>query len=292
MHYYKRNLGDYAKKAGRLSILQHGVYNLLIDACYDREQFPTEAEAIDWVWASTEQEIEAVKFVLRKFFVLENGVFVQTRIVEELAEYKKKAETNARIATVREQKRTNRAPVVHESSKKDNDASPNHKPITINQEPKEDDKKPIPSSFDEQTIENQKSGVRVSVWIRDEYKKLGVQPSVNSFDPRLAEIDELKIPEEIVRQVANECAQGGKPVVYALATIVNQHKEALERAARPKKEIIDWSDPNSLNILGSKLSCHPLPGETTQRFAARLKAVIADKQAQQDSKRLESALSA
>ena len=137
MHYYKRNLGDYAKKAGRLSILQHGVYNLLIDACYDREQFPTEEEAIDWVWASTEQEIEAVKFVLRKFFVLENGVFVQTRIVEELAEYKKKAETNARIATDREQKRTNRAPVVHETTKKQDAPSPNHKPITINQEPKE-----------------------------------------------------------------------------------------------------------------------------------------------------------
>ena len=46
MHYYKRNLGDYAKKAGRLSMLQHGSYTLLIDACYDREQFPTLEEAI------------------------------------------------------------------------------------------------------------------------------------------------------------------------------------------------------------------------------------------------------
>ena len=41
MHYYKRNLGDYAKKAGRLSMLEHGSYTLLIDACYDRERFPT-----------------------------------------------------------------------------------------------------------------------------------------------------------------------------------------------------------------------------------------------------------
>lgn len=32
MHHYRRNIGDYHKKAGRLSILQHGVYNLL-DAC-------------------------------------------------------------------------------------------------------------------------------------------------------------------------------------------------------------------------------------------------------------------
>lgn len=90
MHYYKKNLGDYAKKAGRLSILQHGVYNLLLDACYDRESFPTREEAIDWVWASTSEEIEAVEFVLRRFFELqEDGKYVQNRIKEELNEYLK-----------------------------------------------------------------------------------------------------------------------------------------------------------------------------------------------------------
>ena len=132
MHYYKRNLGDYAKKAGRLSMLQHGSYTLLIDACYDREQFPTMDEAIEWTWASTTEEMEAVQFVLRKFFILENGVYVQTRIQEELAEYRLKAETNKRIATERETNRkakgTNRSPVV-------NEPPPNHKPITNNHKP-------------------------------------------------------------------------------------------------------------------------------------------------------------
>lgn len=87
MHYYKKNIGDYSKKAGRLSILQHGVYNLLLDACYDREKFPSREEAIDWVWASTTEEVEAVDFVLRKFFVLENGKYVQGRIQEAITEY-------------------------------------------------------------------------------------------------------------------------------------------------------------------------------------------------------------
>lgn len=87
MHYYKRNIGDYAKKAGRLSILQHGVYNLLIDACYDREQFPTRSDAIDWVWASTQEEIEAVDFILNKFFDLNGDIYIQNRIQEELIAY-------------------------------------------------------------------------------------------------------------------------------------------------------------------------------------------------------------
>lgn len=133
MHYYKRNLGDYAKKCGRLTMLQHGAYTLLIDSCYDREVFPTLEQAIEWTWASTEQEIEAVKFVLSRFFKLsDDGTYVQDRILAELLEYHAKADTNKRIAIERETKRkqesTNRAPDV-------NEPPPNHKPITNNQEP-------------------------------------------------------------------------------------------------------------------------------------------------------------
>jgi uncharacterized protein YdaU (DUF1376 family) len=133
MHYYKRNLGDYAKKAGRLTMLQHGAYTLLIDSCYDREVFPTLELAIEWTWASTEAEVEAVKFVLSRFFVLDkDGCYVQDRILEELLNYHKNADTNKRIADEREAKRkannTKREQIVDE-------APPNHKPITINQEP-------------------------------------------------------------------------------------------------------------------------------------------------------------
>lgn len=105
MHYYKKNIGDYHKKAGRLTMLQHGAYTLLMDACYDREEFPTIDDAIEWVWASSEAEIEAVKFVLSKFFDLIDGVYIQNRIERELDAYQEKAKTNKRIAIDRELKR-------------------------------------------------------------------------------------------------------------------------------------------------------------------------------------------
>lgn len=134
MHYYKRNIGDYSKKCGRLTMLQHGAYTLLMDSCYDREKFPTLEDAIDWTWASTEAEIEAVKFVLSRFFKLSvDGRYVQDRISCELIEYQAKAETNKRIALEREAKRrgesTNRKQPV-------NEPPPNHKPLTKNQEPR------------------------------------------------------------------------------------------------------------------------------------------------------------
>jgi len=136
MHYYKRNIGDYAKKAGRLTMLQHGSYTLLIDSCYDRETFPTMEQALEWTWASTEAEIEAVKFVLSRFFALDNdGRYVQERILQELLDYQEKADTNKRIAIDRETKRkeksTNRGQVVDEPP-------PNHKPLTNNHKPIKD----------------------------------------------------------------------------------------------------------------------------------------------------------
>lgn len=139
MHWYKRNIGDYYKKAGRLSMQQHGAYTLLIDACYDREQFPTEDQAIEWVWASTEAEIEAVRFVLRKFFTEVDGVFVQSRISDELTDYRDKADKNRQIAIDREARRRENRTNKHDSCTggfhNEHESPPNQEPVTSNQEP-------------------------------------------------------------------------------------------------------------------------------------------------------------
>lgn len=138
MHWFKRNIGDYHKKAGRLTMLQHGAYTLLMDSCYDREQFPTKEEAIEWVWASTTEEVQAVEFVLSRFFTLEDGVYVQHRIEEEINAYQAKSENNKRIALEREAKRRKERTKKHEACTNEkqsvNESAPNQEPITNNQE--------------------------------------------------------------------------------------------------------------------------------------------------------------
>lgn len=133
MHYYKKNIGDYAKKTGRLTMLQHGAYTLLIDSCYDRERFPTLDEAIEWTWSLSDEEIAAVKFVLQRFFTLEGDLYVQTRIKEEIAEYHGKSIKNKEIALEREAKRrgesTTRTRNVHETPPNQEPRTTNHKPI-------------------------------------------------------------------------------------------------------------------------------------------------------------------
>lgn len=154
MHWFKRNIGDYHKKAGRLTMLQHGAYTLLMDSCYDREKFPTKEEALDWVWASTPEEIHAVEFVLSRFFVLENGIYTQPRIAEEISGYQAKAENNKRIALEREAKRRESKTKEHESCTEGeqvvNETPPNQEPITNNHKPVTNIK--IRSIFDAERI--------------------------------------------------------------------------------------------------------------------------------------------
>ena len=124
-------------------MLQHGAYTLLLDACYDREIFPTLEQAIDWCWASTQDEKDAVEFVIKKFFVLVDGIYIQHRIQDELDQFHSNSKTNQRIAiereakkrTKREQESTKRGTSVNEPTTDEHERAPNHKPLTINHKP-------------------------------------------------------------------------------------------------------------------------------------------------------------
>jgi uncharacterized phage protein (TIGR02220 family) len=139
MHWYKKNIGDYHTKAGRLSMLEHGAYTLLMDSCYDREAFPTREQAIEWTWATTKEEIEAVDCVLHRFFIVTSeSIYEQPRILEEIEKYQSNSATNKRIANERETKRrgnpTKREQPVNEPCGNGHEAPPNQELVTSNQE--------------------------------------------------------------------------------------------------------------------------------------------------------------
>lgn len=134
MHYFKRNIGDYHKKAGRLSMLEHGSYTLLLDACYDRERFPSMDDALEWTWARSDEEIAAVKFVLSKFFTLVDGLYVQQRVQDEIDAYHAKSLKNQEIALAREAARRELRERNEHETCTDHHLTTNHKPLTTNQE--------------------------------------------------------------------------------------------------------------------------------------------------------------
>ena len=90
MNYYKKHLGDYAKSTATLTILEHGVLNLLLDLYYATEK-PLPAKNIySCARARTKKEKVAVDVVLKKFFVCTKEGWRQKRADEEIEKAKLK----------------------------------------------------------------------------------------------------------------------------------------------------------------------------------------------------------
>lgn len=133
MNYYKRHIGDYAAKAGHLTPLEHGVYTLILDAYYNREEAPSRAEAMRWARARTRDESAAVEAVLLEFFEEADGRFFQKRVEEELKAFRSRQQTNRQLGARGGKAKSKR---IATESLSDDEAKdkPSHKPLAINQE--------------------------------------------------------------------------------------------------------------------------------------------------------------
>jgi uncharacterized protein YdaU (DUF1376 family) len=94
LNYYERHLGDYARDAGHLTVLEHGVYTLLLDRYYVTEQGIPADQAQRIARARSKEEIAAVDAVLKEFFRLVDGVWINGRCEEEIVAAHVRIETS------------------------------------------------------------------------------------------------------------------------------------------------------------------------------------------------------
>ena len=94
MIFYPRYPGDYLRDTGHLSIVDHGVYNLLLDVYYSTEKpLPLEENAIfRLVRASKRSEKSSVLNILNEFWVRTNDGWINERAAKEIAKARKKSE--------------------------------------------------------------------------------------------------------------------------------------------------------------------------------------------------------
>lgn len=102
MKYYIRHLGDYARDAGYLNVLEHGVYTLLLDWSYASEKGIPKEIAYDICKAKSRSEKRAVQRVLETFFFWDgkNG-WRHKRVEAEIAKMNEKAEKARKSINVR-----------------------------------------------------------------------------------------------------------------------------------------------------------------------------------------------
>jgi uncharacterized protein YdaU (DUF1376 family) len=79
LNYYEHHIGDYLKDTAHLSLLEHGVYLRLLQVYYTREVGIPTAQAARLVGARSPEELEALETVLKEFFEIRDGLWVQGR---------------------------------------------------------------------------------------------------------------------------------------------------------------------------------------------------------------------
>lgn len=155
MFYYKHHIGDYRRDTGHLSLLEHGAYRQLLDLYYvDEKPIPNET---DWVMrrlsAKTQVEKDAVLAVLSDFFTQDANGWSHKRCDSEILAYEEKADQNQKNGKLggRPKKKTGINPEITQSVSNANPTQSennlNHKPLTINQEPKKKAQAPTASPF-------------------------------------------------------------------------------------------------------------------------------------------------
>lgn len=143
MHYYQKNIGNYARDTGHLTVLEHGVYNLLLDWYYLNERAITMKEAIRVSRGNPEE----TQVVLSEFFKETEDGWIHSYADRVIEEYHAKAERN-RTNGAKGGRPAKPVQAVDSTDVKTQVVTPgmpeetltnNHKPTTNNQEESKED---------------------------------------------------------------------------------------------------------------------------------------------------------
>jgi len=139
VNYYERHIGDYAKDAGHLSMLEHGAYTILLDRYYSTEQGIPESKAHRLCRARTDEEAQAVDMVLEEFFELVDGVWINSRAEFEIEK------AQARLAAAQENGKKGGRPAKDRTE--ETQQKPSENPTLTQQKPNPNPDQSSPSTY-------------------------------------------------------------------------------------------------------------------------------------------------
>ena len=140
MKYYQHHIGDYIKATRHLSPLEDGLYRRLLDQYYSSEApLPlglTEVSRL--VGAKTAAQRKAVESVLNEFFEKNQFGWNNKRADAEILKFRDKSEKAKISATSKWTAMRTHSDGIANAVPPHSDGNANHKPITKNQEKKEE----------------------------------------------------------------------------------------------------------------------------------------------------------
>ena len=141
MHYYQHHIGDFIKDTSFLTNEEVGIYLKLIWLYYDTENpLPNDLFTLSMKINARDNQ-DAVEGILKMFFDLKGGFWVQSRCEKEILEYQNFINDKSKAGKASAAKRAlNKSSSDDEQvlniSSSDEQLTTNHKPITNNHKPK------------------------------------------------------------------------------------------------------------------------------------------------------------
>jgi uncharacterized protein YdaU (DUF1376 family) len=145
MHYYQFNIADYRKDTIHLSPIEHYAYRQLLDQYYLSESpIPLDEDKImRSLCARIADDMQAVRNVLKDFFLHTENGYIHKRCDVEIEAYHAKSKSASESAKARWANKNKPSSTTDMRSHTEGNA--NHKPLTINQELETNNHKPIKS---------------------------------------------------------------------------------------------------------------------------------------------------
>jgi uncharacterized protein YdaU (DUF1376 family) len=159
VNYYKRHIGDYAAATRHLSLLEHGVYAMLLDVYYASEKpLPADlSSAQRLVGAKNKVERDAVTTVLKEFFRLGDDGWHQIRCDEEIVKKQEKGQANQALGQLGGRPKLITDSVIPDNpnglrlvSVAETESNPSHKPLANSQYSQEGTD--VPSAADKSAL--------------------------------------------------------------------------------------------------------------------------------------------
>jgi uncharacterized protein YdaU (DUF1376 family) len=290
INYYERHLGDYARDTGHLSLVEHGVYTLLLDRYYASEHPIPAADVYRVARARSKDERAAVDAVLAEFFKLEDGFYHQKRIDQEIEKYlakgpqreKQKADAAERQRRARERRvelfemlrqrgivphiktttgelerlieehdKCNTSALCHAGVTRDNTLTSHQTPVT--------NIKPIASAI------GIPEGGTVAGSICARLKTDGVQ-GVNQQHPKLLKLLAEGLTADEITAIGPEAAQKGKGFAWVLAAAEGRRRDAVTVSTLPALPTEEWF--LSASGIEAKAADHGLTQQRDETFPA------------------------
>lgn len=135
MHYYKFNIKDWSRDTAHLTVEEEGVYRRLLDQYYESEMpIPEQTQPVIRRLRLSGHE-QAVSLILGEFFTLTEDGYRHARCDSEIEKYHSKAQANR--VNGKAGGRPKKATENPDGFQEEPNRNLNHKPLTINQEPED-----------------------------------------------------------------------------------------------------------------------------------------------------------